>query len=208
MVHRVPVTPRALLTAWGGLAGCLLLTGCGGHPHPAEQAGEATGRPTGGATVTSEATFAAYSPGAHAVSYDPRLVPPGSTGKVVLTRDAARTQITLELTGLVPDRTYGAHLHANRCGPDPKAAGPHYQHSPDPATSGTSTDPRFANPRNEVWLDFTSDARGAGRAQSTQDWVAGQRAPRSLVIHAARTQTAPGSAGQAGPRLACLDLAE
>ena len=78
---------------------------------------------------------------------------------------------------MLPNRTYGVHLHVNPCGLKPEDAGPHYQH----AHTHASAD-------NEVWLDLTTDARGDATATATQDWafVPG-RLPRSLVIHAEKT---------------------
>jgi Cu-Zn family superoxide dismutase len=68
-------------------------------------------------------------------------------------------------------------------------------------------DPSYANPRNEVWLDFTTDANGGASSTSTEQWTfeSGAR-PRSLVIHAQGTQTVSGHAGDAGARVACLTL--
>jgi Cu-Zn family superoxide dismutase len=119
------------------------------------------------------------------------------------------TEIRLAVTGLQPRRSYGAHLHTNPCGPTGAAAGPHYQHKPDPAASASppSVNPSYANPHNEVWLDFTTDARGDATSAASQQWTfdAGRR-PRSLVIHADTTKTAAGHAGDAGARVACLTL--
>ena len=105
---------------------------------------------------------------------------------------------TVTVAGLLPNRTYGVHLHVNPCGLKPEDAGPHYQH----AHTHASAD-------NEVWLDLTTDASGYATATATQDWafVPG-RLPRSLVIHAEKTATAGAQAGTAGPRIACVTLAE
>jgi Cu-Zn family superoxide dismutase len=154
-------------------------------------------------------TFAPYAPGAMAVSYDSALVPAGATATVTITQAAAGTQIQLAVTGLRPDRAYGAHLHQNPCGADGSAAGQHYQHQPDPAASASppSVDPAYANPENEVWLDFTTDASGAATSTAKQPWNFGPSRPGSLVIHADKTKSAPGHAGDAGARVACLSLA-
>jgi Cu-Zn family superoxide dismutase len=97
----------------------------------------------------------------------------------------------------------------NPCGAAASAAGPHYQHERDPQASATapSVDPSYANPRNEVWLDFTTDANGGASSTSTQQWTfdPGTR-PGALVIHAQGTQTMSGHAGDAGARVACLTL--
>ena len=47
---------------------------------------------------------------------------------------------------------------------DPAAAGSHYQHQADPKQP--SVNPDYANPRNEIWLDFTTDATGSARSES------------------------------------------
>jgi Cu-Zn family superoxide dismutase len=155
----------------------------------------------------TEGTFKTWRDGARAVTYDTASVPAGARATVTIEQNHEGVRVTLLATGLTPGRPYGAHLHTSPCGRDPAAAGPHYQHRPDPAAGPgkPSTDPAYANPRNEVWLDFVADRNGVGRAVSAQDWTfAGDRQPRSLVLHAEHTHTAPGEAGTAGARLACL----
>jgi Cu-Zn family superoxide dismutase len=90
---------------------------------------------------------------------------------------------------LLPKHEYGAHVHANACGATADAAGPHYQHIQDPVSP--SVDPAYANPRNEIWLDFTSDKRGNGFALTNVDWTFGARHPKSVVIHEMHTHTDP-----------------
>ena len=126
-------------------------------------------------------------------------VVPGAT--VTITQTAANTRVQLTVAGLRPNRGYGAHLHTNPCGPTGAAAGPHYQHQHDPAVSASrpSVDPSYANPRNEIWLDFTTDSNGSASSTATHPWTFGTD-PRSLVIHAMTTKTAPGQAGTAGAR--------
>jgi Cu-Zn family superoxide dismutase len=172
--------------------------------------GCAGGAPTVSETTPSvvSGTFAPYASGVVAVSYDPALVPAGATATVTITQAAPGTQIQLAVTGLRPDRAYGAHLHQKPCGAEGSAAGPHYQHQPDPAASASppSVDPTYANPENEVWLDFTTDASGAATSTAKQPWTFGASRPGSLVIHGEKTKTAPGHAGDAGARVACLSL--
>ncbi|MFJ1766285.1 superoxide dismutase [Amycolatopsis sp. NPDC088138] len=154
-------------------------------------------------TATAHGTFAAYAPSAHAVTYRPDLVPAGARAHV-FSLSAARTTTSLVVTGLLPSHTYGAHAHAQPCGATGDAAGPHFQHVPDPVKP--SVDPAYANPRNEIWLDFTTDRLGTGFALSTVDWTFGPRRARSVVVHETHTHTDPGHAGTAGARLACLDV--
>jgi Cu-Zn family superoxide dismutase len=170
-------------------------------------AGQAAATPTIHPVVTQAGgAFSAYTPNADAITYNPALVPVGGYVSV-LTASApfAGTTTVLAVHGLLPNRTYGAHAHAKPCGPTGDAAGPHFQHSPDPVTP--SVDPAYANPRNEIWLDFTTDPFGNGFAVSTVTWSLGARHPNSVVIHDMGTATTPGHAGTAGARLACLDVA-
>ena len=160
----------------------------------------------GAMETVAEGTFEPK--GTTAMTYDPAIVPSGATATVAMARVADGMQVRLAVTGMRPLRTYGAHLHTKPCATDPKAAGPHYQHNADPkaAASPPSVDPSYANPGNEVWLDLTTDARGAATAASVQDWEFGEVVPRSLILHAERTRTADGVAGTAGARVACLTL--
>ncbi|MCW0215790.1 MAG: superoxide dismutase family protein [Pseudonocardia sp.] len=140
-----------------------------------------------------------------ALTYDVALVPVGAGVHVTTTSAAGRSTVTLELTGLVPNRQYGAHAHAKTCGPAPADSGPHVQHEKDPVSP--SVDPAFANPRNEVWLDVTTDAQGDATATSTVDWeFTGDARPNAVVVHAKPTSTEPGKAGTAGDRVACVSL--
>ena len=85
------------------------------------------------------------------------------------------------------------------------AAGPHFQNDVDPVTP--STDPAYANPANEIWLDFTTNAAGQGRAKSTVDWqFSPTRRAQSVIIHVEHTHTGPTDSGVAGARLACLTV--
>ena len=159
---------------------------------------------------TVSGTFLPFPRSARAVTYDPKVVPPGATAELTVARTAAGTTVRLTTRGLVPRRAYGAHLHTRPCTATPEEAGPHYQHRPDPkaAASPPSVDPAYANPRNEVWLDFTADTRGTASVSANQNWTFDEvEPPRSLIVHAEHTRTAAGKAGTAGPRVACLTLA-
>ncbi|MBL7256765.1 superoxide dismutase family protein [Actinoplanes sp. LDG1-01] len=157
-------------------------------------------------TVAS-GTFLPYKPGSTAITYDPAVVPPGATASVAISQNTQAMEVRVTAAGLIPRRVYGAHLHTMPCTAVPDAAGPHYQHQADP--SKPSVDPSYANPQNEVWLDFTVDGYGEASAASLVKWAfpAGQSA-RSLILHAQATKTADGVAGTAGPRVACLTLPE
>jgi Cu-Zn family superoxide dismutase len=184
-----------------------LVSGAPSPDLPSSAPSGESGAPLAKGTATG--TFLPFPQGTRAITYDPKVVPPGATAQLSIARTATDTTVRLTATGLVPRRAYGAHLHTRPCTATPEEAGPHYQHSPDPkaAASPPSVDPAYANPRNEVWLDFTADAAGAATATAHQDWTFGDEPPRSLILHAEHTSTAAGKAGMAGPRVACLTLA-
>jgi Cu-Zn family superoxide dismutase len=188
----------------------LTVAGCGGAN--GDGSGSTPERSTSGAIeatepTVAEGTFAPYSPSATAIAYDPKLIPSGASAHLTIAEIADTTTVTLDVRGLLPNRVYGAHLHTQPCGSTGTAAGPHYQHRPDPALSASapSVDQLYANPQNEVWLDVTTDSQGTGMSRSTQQWRFITR-PKSLVIHAEKTETADGKAGTAGDRLACLSV--
>jgi Cu-Zn family superoxide dismutase len=166
-----------------------------------------SGGGTGAGETRTTGTFAPYSDGADAVTYDQALVPTGATAELTVTGTDGGTTVLLVLSNLRKAHDYGAHLHTKPCGKAPIDSGPHLQHRADPAASVSppSVDPSYANPTNEVWLDFTTDGDGAGQASATLDWTF-DPAPRSLVIHAQATKTAAGQAGTAGARVGCLSL--
>ena len=142
-------------------------------------------------------------------TYNPALAPVGSRLKVALNPSNETTNAELTVSGLLPNRAYAAHAHTHACGADPAAAGPHYQNSIDPAATpqAPSTNPEYANPRNEIWLDVRTDATGSGTSRTTVPFVFTDRGPGSIVVHQGmQTETAPGRAGEAGARIACLTL--
>jgi Cu-Zn family superoxide dismutase len=114
---------------------------------------------------------------------------------------SGQTVVTLHVQGFAPDQEYGAHAHVAGCGTAPADPLGHLQH-----VQGTATDPAFANPDNEIWLDFTTDELGNGSARAKVPWVFTDRRAESVVIHAEHTHTGPSDSGVAGPRLACLDV--
>ncbi|MEU8266394.1 superoxide dismutase family protein [Sphaerisporangium sp. NPDC049002] len=160
---------------------------------------------TGSEPVLALGRFGAYVPGQVAVTYDQKLVPAGAAAAVAYVASGdALAYVQLKAHGLLPNRKYGAHVHNNKCGAKGDDAGPHYQHTQDPVTP--STDPKYANARNEIWLDFTTDAQGNGSSRAAMDRKFTDRHPQSVVIHAEHTHTGAGHAGQAGARLACVDV--
>ncbi|MEU6048417.1 superoxide dismutase family protein [Streptomyces griseus] len=123
-----------------------------------------------------------------ALTYDTRLVPAGARIEVTQFTDPSGTRVGARLRGLVPGRAYGMHVHTSPCGTDPAAAGPHYQHRPEPT----------ADPANEVWLDFRTDEDGDGRAEALHGWDFREGGARSVIIHDRQ--------GGAGERAACFTV--
>ena len=123
----------------------------------------------------------------------------GATAQVVATESDGRTTVTLKVQALdqaAAGMMLGAHIHAGSCvAGDGAAAGPHYN------AGGT------ASPLTEVWLDFTIDANGTARSETTVPFVIPQGGAAALVIHAMATSPGPTPApGTAGARLACLPI--
>jgi Cu-Zn family superoxide dismutase len=143
--------------------------------------------------------------GTTAYTYDTALIAPGAAVMVVATPVRRSTKTLLSVYGLVPNRTYGAHAHQRPCGAAPTDAGAHHQHVVDP--NPPSVDPAYANPENEIWLDFTTDDRGRAVVGAVVPWRFADRRAGSVVIHAQRTATEPGKAGTAGPRVGCATVA-
>lgn len=212
----------------GGTAAglCLLAAAAGCGADPAATDTPATGAsPTGAPQTTSSpgaggqqghahlveqrGTLAAPENAQGAVTYNPGLAPVGAEMTVSSKESNGQTTVTLAAIGLVPDRGYAAHAHVNPCGPNGDAAGPHFQNRMDPSAGpdGSSTDPTYANPDNEIWFELQTNSEGAGADTATVPFVFAERAPGSVVIHAApTTATAPGQAGEAGARVACLTV--
>ena len=158
--------------------------------------------------VIRTATFAPWNMTAPptAVTYDQALVRTGASISVVAmsSSEDRTTVVLLQVHGLAPDHRYGVHVHRNRCGAVPAAAGSHYQNVPDPVAP--SVDPAYANPRNEVWLDLSTDHAGAGSSFAILQWRFRAGQANSVVLHADSTMTGSGHAGTAGPRVACLTV--
>ncbi|HEY2202905.1 MAG TPA: superoxide dismutase family protein [Pseudonocardia sp.] len=165
-----------------------------------------SGPPPGSAGTNAGEVVVAAKFGADdaATNYDKALVPNGARMLVGEYIYDGSTTVVLNVRGLVPNRPYGAHAHAMPCGPKGDDAGPHFQHNADPVKP--SVNPAFANARNEIWLDFTTDGQGNATVATTVPWVFSAKRPGSVVIHATATQTGPGVAGMAGARLACLSV--
>ncbi|HYO17626.1 MAG TPA: superoxide dismutase, partial [Dermatophilaceae bacterium] len=158
--------------------------------------------------VSVQGSFVPPISATNAFAYDLAQIPAGATARVdAFYLPGGRTVVVLAVRGLLPDRDYGAHAHAAACGVTGAAAGPHFQYAPDPVQP--SVNPAFANEDNEIWLDFTTDAKGRGWAFAVQDWQpSAVRRPASVVIHVEHTHDGTDGfpAGTAGARLACLTV--
>jgi Cu-Zn family superoxide dismutase len=162
--------------------------------------------------LSGSGTFTSPDPASKAITYNPTLAPVDAAVLASITPSGygySRTVATLVVAGLLPNRSYAAHAHTNACGPTGEDAGPYYQNRIDPAAKppASSTNPRYANPHNEIWLDIRTDAAGQGTAQTAVPFGFTDRRPGSIVLHEATTSgTAPGHAGEAGAPIACVTL--
>ncbi|PXX71649.1 Cu-Zn family superoxide dismutase [Nocardia tenerifensis] len=157
--------------------------------------------------IVVKGTFAPWKEGATAVTYDQTLAPAGSRATVILAEKGDKTTAILRVSGLLPNRVYGSHAHQKSCGAKPADAGFHYQNVEDPnAKDKMSMDARYANPQNELWLDFTTDEHGRALQVSTVQWHFRAGQPGSVVLHEKKTDTTDGNAGMAGARVACLSI--
>jgi Cu-Zn family superoxide dismutase len=190
---------RRNLIGVGALCLVLATAACGGSKPSAP-----TVVPPAQTAPPSTTVNATFGTDPAALTYDKTQVPEGARVQVVENVANNTTKVTLTVHGLQPNRTYGAHVHKMPCGPTGEAAGTHFQHSPDPTKP--SVNPAFANPTNEIWLDLNTDAKGDATTSSTVPWTFTSPRAGSVVIHAEKTQTAPGKAGTAGARLACVSV--
>lgn len=184
-------------------AAALALAACGDEPaaDTEQKAAEAT---------SYSGTLAAPGKADKAFTYDAKLAPAGAELAVEVSGSGDATTYALKVTGLLPDRGYAAHAHSKPCGKVGDDAGPHFQHKKDPAADkeNPSVDAEYANPENEVWLDVTTDAEGAGKSEAEVPFSVDGAAPQSVMVHAKeKTPTEDGKAGKAGDRVACLSLA-
>ncbi|MGH3617150.1 MAG: superoxide dismutase [Pseudonocardiaceae bacterium] len=185
---------------------------CGHQPssQAAAQAPVSHARPDPTA-LSGSGTFTPPDPASKAITYNPSLAPPDAAVLASVTPSGyyPRTVATLVVAGLLPNRSYAAAAHTNACGTTGQDAGPYYQNRIDPAASpqAASTNPRYANPRNEIWQDIRTDAAGQGTSQTTVPFGFTDRRPGSIELHeATATPTAPGQAGATGAPIACVTL--
>jgi hypothetical protein len=112
----------------------------------------------------------------------------GVAGEATLERADGGTVVSLRATGLEPDTAFVAHLHAEGCDQaDP--GGPHFKFD-----AGGSDEPP-----NEIHLEFSSDAKGSGRAEASSKREVPLGAAGSIVLHEAEADrmTAAGDGEEA-----------
>ncbi|MEM7199798.1 MAG: hypothetical protein AAF628_06000 [Planctomycetota bacterium] len=97
-------------------------------------------------------------------------------------RSTGRTVVRLWVTGLAPLTSYACHVHDRPCS---QGGGGHYKIDPTIAATIQA---------NELWLDFTTDARGRAQAQVIDLQISRPEAA-SIVIH-----------DTDGTRIGCIDL--
>ena len=120
------------------------------------------------------------------------------SGTVKLTTNRHGTVVKAVVRGLVPGKTYAAHLHGAPCS-DPNPGGGHYMNDP--------LGPH--EPPNELWLSSTDDPTagitanddGVARGRGSVLWTP-QSNTLAVVIH----DIPPGGTTAGGPKIACADL--
>ncbi|WP_017585877.1 superoxide dismutase family protein [Nocardiopsis ganjiahuensis] len=201
---------RTTPPAVGLILTALLATGCS-QGAPSTSGASSTDNPAAQPTTSPSVTASIFLPpgqSAGAITYDETAVPEGATADVQVRVQGGSTFVQFTGTDLEADRDFGAHVHTQPCGDEPDDAGPHYQDEVDPeaAEGEPSTDPEYANPENEVWLDMTTDDSGNAYVTSTVEWEFREGEAHSLVLHDEHTATHEGHAGTAGDRLACVTV--
>lgn len=108
------------------------------------------------------------------------------SGDAELTRADGGTTAEIELSGLVPNTAYVAHLHTGGCD-QPDAGGPHFQFE-----KGGSEEPP-----NEIHFEFESNAKGEGSAKATADQEVPSGEAGSIVLHLADDHSTAMAGGHA-----------
>lgn len=113
----------------------------------------------------------------------------GLTGEAELDRTEGGTEASIQLSGLMPDAEYMAHVHAAACDqPDP--GGPHYKFDPN----GTD------EPPNEIHFTFTANADGEGEAEASNDQSIPDGDAGSIVVHSTEEEAEAMEGGEAMKR--------
>lgn len=173
---------------------------------PAPAAWHASSRPI---VLFGSGTLTTPNSKSRAISYNPALAPIGAamTATVIPTSEGSMAELTV--FGLLPNRAYVAYAYVKSCGATADAAGRRFQNHLDPAASAQapSTNPKYANPDNEFWLDVRTDVAGTANSHTTVPFALSDRTPGSFVVHdTALSSTGKGRTEEAGDRIACLTL--
>lgn len=99
------------------------------------------------------------------------------SGEATLERADGGTTVSLDVTGLEPRTEYVAHLHSGGCDQtDP--GGPHFKFNADGSDQ----------PPNEIHLEFSSKADGAGTASASSNREVPTGEAGSIVLHEAEPE--------------------
>lgn len=187
-------SPRPVL---GALLGLLMMAGCSGA------AASPSSDPSSGSSRNVQLSTTFSTTLGVAITYDQSLVKAGARVAVNSVSTGHTTTVELAMRGLLPGHLYGANVHAETCGATADANGSRFQNVADPVQP--SVDPHYANPENEIWLDLTTDATGAGSSRAAVPWAfTADRRAHSVVVHA--LPTTAGTAGTAATAVACISV--
>ena len=167
-------TPRPAFIA---LTGVLVLSGCA-VAAAATLPAPTPATPTRISVRNVEINRTFNLPPGTAVTYDRDLVPIGSRGAVSAKSDDGTPPSDWRCAGCSRSGATARTSHDEPCGDTGASAGPTFQNVVDPVQP--SVDPTYANPQNEIWLDFRTDEAGAGSSQATVDWRVHRRSAREV----------------------------
>jgi Cu-Zn family superoxide dismutase len=130
------------------------------------------------------------------------------TGTAEFVERGGKVQVTVSLTGLVPNQEHGFHVHekGDCSSGDGMSAGGHF--NPDAMPHGPQGGPRHAGDMPNV----KADASGAAKASFTLENMTVAAGPRSivgrgLIVHKDPDDYKTQPTGNAGARLACAVIA-
>jgi Cu-Zn family superoxide dismutase len=192
LVGKIMKTRRVLrysvgLAAVSGAASVLL---CACTPSPAPDSSTPTSHSR---TVLTTGAFGPWIDGVVAVTYAPDKVPTGAKVSVQQVSTKSQVSVSLTVSGLLPNRSYGAEMHAKTCSKNAAAAGAITQ------AVNTSSSHRAKN-----ILDFTTDTDGNASPSTTLNG-AHSADMRSISIHESATTPANRQAASTHG-LACVTL--
>jgi hypothetical protein len=167
----------------GGSAGSEPSGGVGGWASTEGGAGGQAGS-GGEGGVPVEQMSAGYSIGL----FGPLPTYTGISGQALLARArAGGTQVSVQITGLLPSTQYPVHVHAAPCTQD--NGGGHYKRDPSITTTSEA---------NELWIPVTSDANGVGVGWLDVPTHTARGDALSVVVHDPNATDTP--------KMACADL--